>query len=75
MALVLSVRKLFSSGENIEVNQVVLQTEILTVIQRLLSFQSIDEEAYYMKIEALWILTNLAYTDKESTMRLFISSL
>ena len=69
------MRKLFSSGENIEVNQVVLQTEILTVIQRLLSFQSIDEEAYYMKIEALWILTNLAYTDKESTMRLFISSL
>ena len=71
----MSVRRLYSSGENVEINQVVQQTEILTVIQRLLSFQSIDEEAYYMKIEALWILTNLAYTDKESTMRLFISSL
>ena len=28
-----------------------------------------------MKIEALWILNCLAYTDKENTMRLLVSSL
>ena len=77
LALIQSVRKLFSSSENLEleVNEVAQQTEILQIIYKVLIFQSKDEEAYFMKIEALWILTNLAYADKENTMRLLVSSL
>ena len=32
------------------------------------------EEVYYLKLEALWILTNLAYTDEMNTMRILASS-
>lgn len=32
------------------------------------------EEVYYLKLEALWILTNLAYTDEMNTMQILASS-
>ena len=34
-----------------------------------------EEEVYYMKLEALWILTNLAFTTRVNTMRLLASRL
>ena len=34
-----------------------------------------EEEVYYLKLEALWILTNLAVTDDESAMCLLASDL
>ena len=41
----------------------------------MLTFSSTEEEAYYLKLEALWILTNLAYVDSEDTMRILASDL
>jgi len=39
----------------------------------MLIFASDEEEAYYLKLEALWILTNLAMADLEGTMRILAS--
>ncbi len=36
----------------------------------MLSFTSMEEEAYYLKIEALWLLTNLAYCEEIDAMRI-----
>jgi len=41
----------------------------------MLTFASAEEEAYYLKLEALWILTNLAIADLEDTMRILASDL
>ena len=32
------------------------------------------EEVYYLKLEALWILTNLSYCEEEGVMRMLTSS-
>ncbi len=36
----------------------------------MLSFTSMEEEAYYLKIEALWLLTNLAYCEEIDAMKI-----
>jgi hypothetical protein len=41
----------------------------------MLTFSSTEDEAYYLKLEALWILTNLAYVGDEDTMRILASDL
>jgi len=41
----------------------------------MLTFASAEEEAYYLKLEALWILTNLAMGGIEDIMRILESDL
>ena len=62
-------------GPDPDVSAVIRGTGILQTIHQMLSFQCMDEEVYYLKLEALWILTNLAVTDEESAMCLLASDL
>ena len=39
----------------------------------MLSYQSTGEEVYYLKLEALWILTNLAMSDSINVMKILAS--
>ena len=62
-------------GSEPDVSAVIRGTGILQTIQQMLSFHSMEEEVYYLKLEALWILTNLAVTDTVSSMCLLASDL
>lgn len=44
------------------------KSSILLMCQQLLAFNSTEEEVYFLKIEALWLLTNLAYCEEDTTM-------
>ena len=51
------------------------QSSILRVCQEMLSFNSSEEEVYYLKLEALWLLINLAYTQQMGSLLLLASNL
>ena len=46
----------------------------MALIDQILSIESTDEIFYFLKVEALWILTNLAYVDNDDDLRLIFSS-
>ena len=77
LALVTCIRKQFtvSDDQMPEVAEVIENTTLLNCLHQILSFQSSEEEVYFLKLEALWIVTNLGFTDRVSTMRIFASSL
>ena len=46
----------------------ILETNVLSIVQQIFSFaDNISEEIRAMKLEAIWILTNLAYGIQEDT--------
>jgi len=44
------------------------------MLDSILRFASPDENVYFLKLEALWTLTNLAFFDDRNTMRIIFSS-
>ena len=67
---------------NIDAGEVALQvytdllnnTSILVVIDSILGYQSVEEESYFMKLEALWALIDLAYVNEREVAIIFASS-
>lgn len=53
----------------------VCNTPLLQTLHSILAFSSPDEQCYFMRLEALWMLANLSVCDTESTMRLLLSTL
>ena len=50
-------------------------TSILEILTVILGFnESPEEQSYYMKLEALWILQNLAYVGDNEMMNMFAST-
>lgn len=49
-----------------ETGRLIKETNIVQMCAILLDLKLIEEEAYYMKLEAYWILTNIAYECNES---------
>ena len=45
------------------------------MLDSILRFSTSDEIVYFLKLEALWLLSNLAYFDDVNTMRIVSSSL
>ena len=83
LALVQSIRKWFSVQEAPEVDSVIEQTPILQLVSDLIAptrhqqsrqDQEAEEVCYYMQLEALWILTNLAVTEDADNMRRILAS-
>ena len=75
LALFSEIRKLFTTDMTFpDCGEVMRNTQILLTCQQLLNFNSNEEEAYFMKLEALWILTNLACTDDDDEAMLILAS-
>ena len=49
-------------------------TSILAVVDSILGYQSAEEETYFLKLEALWILINLAYVNEREMAIILASS-
>ena len=70
------MRKIFTVEKAPAPDTVICNTSILLMCQQMLSFNnSTDEEAYFIKLEALWILFNLSYCDDKNTPLLLTSNL
>ena len=50
------------------------ETSILEIIDSILGHQSVEEEAYFMRLEALWSLINLAYVNQREMAIICASS-
>lgn len=60
----MATRKAISGAEEPPVGEI-LQTSVLSLISQLLKFNDTSEEVRVMKLEAVWILTNLAFGERE----------
>ena len=63
------LRKLISSVQEPPIKEI-LATPVLEVLQHIFSLSdqsSTTEEVRHMKLEAIWIATNLAYGDQQDT--------
>jgi hypothetical protein len=57
---VITIRRVISGHEEPPIDEI-LQTNILQIVSQMLKFNDSSEEVRIMKLEAIWILTNLAY--------------
>ena len=60
LALITSIRKFLSKDDILPIEEIIFKTEILDVVNKILEFNSSEEEYRFLKLEALWITTNLA---------------
>jgi len=58
--LIMAIRKAISGVQEPPIPEI-LETNIMTMLSQLFKFNDTSEEIRIMKLEALWILTNLAY--------------
>jgi hypothetical protein len=63
IVLLLAIRKAISSVEEPPVKEI-LKTNILSIMSQLFTQPDNHEDIRTMKLEGLWILTNLAYGDE-----------
>ena len=57
-----------------DAEQIICNTTILQMLNSILRFATSDELIYYLKLEAIWLLTNLAYFDDVNTNRILLST-
>ena len=60
LALITSIRKFLSKDDILPIEEIIFKIEILDVVNKILEFNSSEEEYRFLKLEALWITTNLA---------------
>lgn len=60
LALLITVRRVISGQEEPPVSEL-LQTNIIQMISYIFGLQDTSEEVRLLKLESIWILTNLAY--------------
>lgn len=70
VVILLAIRKAISSVEEPPVSDI-LQTNILTILCQLLTQPDLNEDMRTMKLEGLWILTNLAYGNEDDLSHMF----
>jgi hypothetical protein len=70
LALISMIRKLISGTEDPPVAQI-LQTDILEIIATIFQFSDVNEYVCYMKMEVVWILTNLLYGNAKEIENIF----
>ena len=76
-----SIRLIFSVDDAPEVDTIITETPILQIIYQILMISNTaspsteeEEQVYHLKLEALWLLTNLAATNIEDSMMLILVS-
>lgn len=70
LVLISKVRKLISGVDDPPV-ALILQTDILEVISTVFTFTDVNDYITYMKLESVWILTNLVYASGQDIEVIF----
>lgn len=69
LALITKVRQELADGEQTpQIGEIVRQTGILEIISQILGADGGNDLTRYLKLEATWILTNLAYGSEQDLM-------
>lgn len=58
--------------DDIDIDELIVKTAIINTIGRILGACAEEEEIYYMKLEAFWILTQLCITKDDEKLKLFV---
>ena len=77
LALVYAIRQVFTqSAETVgPVEEALQKTHLIGMVNHILSFASVEEEIYFMKLEALWLLIDLSMCDTDATKLVCLSDL
>ena len=77
LALVYAIRLALTQREDIPgpVEEVLYKTHLVGLVNHILSFSSGEEEVYFMKLEALWLLIDLSMCDSDATKLICLSDL
>lgn len=70
LVLISKVRKLISGVDDPPVAEI-LQTDILEILSTVFRFTDANEHITYMKLESVWILTNLVYASGDEISVIF----
>ena len=74
LALISAIRSLFTKDEAIpRVTEILEKTQIMSILSHIINFDSVEEEFYFLKLEALWILINLSMCDTDATRLILLS--
>lgn len=72
LALITRVRQLMCQYDLNQIEEIFEKTEIINTIGRILGAFSENEELYYMKMEAYWILNLLCTTENDEKLKIFV---
>lgn len=61
LVLVITIRRVISGSEEPPIEEIMASTNLIQIVSQMLKFSDATEEVRIMKLEAIWILTNLAY--------------
>lgn len=61
LVLVITIRRVISGQEEPPIEEIISTTNLIQIVSQMLKFADTTEEIRIMKLEAIWILTNLAY--------------
>ena len=77
LALVYAIRIAFTQRDDTPgpVEEVLYKTHLVGLVNHILSFSSGEEEVYFMKLEALWLLIDLSMCDSDATKLICLSDL
>lgn len=70
LGLISMIRKQISGSEDPPIGQI-LQTDIMDVISTIFQFNDTNDHVTYMKMEVVWILTNLLYASGKELEHIF----
>ena len=69
-----ALRQLLSTEGQAPTKDILTKTHIMHILGKILAFETIEEEFYFLKLEALWFLVNLAACDESDDCELLLLS-
>jgi hypothetical protein len=66
LALITAIRQIFTRDDDIvPAAEALLKTPIMSILSRILQLDPTEEEFYFIKLEAMWILISLSMADSD----------
>lgn len=74
LALVVAMRQFFMQKDEVgPIEACLRETRLLSILTRIFDIESVEEEFYFLKLEALWLLISLSMVDGDDIKMLLLS--
>ncbi len=74
LAIITAIRQLFTREEEQPASEALKKTPIISILNRILQLEANEEEFYFIKLEALWLLICLSMADSDDLKFMMLSS-
>ena len=74
LAIITAIRQLFTREEELPASEALKKTPIISILNRILQLEANEEEFYFIKLEALWLLISLSMADSDNLKLMLLSS-